>query len=156
MTPQSNRKLPPVLISDIDGTIAFIAPDEVGGPTRLFNDFARSDEDIPNQKVVSLIKAWYSLTGDPKIYFVTNRDARWHDVTTRWLMRLFPPADYNWVLRMRPTNDPFSSAAGVKENHLVDEILPRYRVEQVWEDDNDCILMYKINELLVFDAKETW
>ena len=149
-------QLPPVLISDIDGTIAFIATDDVGSPVRLFNDFAQSGSDIPNQKVISLIKAWYSLTTEPEIYFVTNRDVRWRDVTVRWLIKIFPPAEYDWVLRMRPTNDLFSSAAGVKENHLADEIIKYYRVEQVWEDDNDCISMYKLHDLLVFDAKETW
>jgi hypothetical protein len=149
-------QLSPVLISDLDGTIAFIATDDVGSPVRLFNDFAQSGSDIPNQKVVSLIKAWYSLMEDSEIYFVTNRDARWRDVTVRWLVKLFPPGEYSWTLRMRPTNDSLSSAAGAKENHLVGEIMKYYSVHQVWEDDKDCILMYKLHDLLVFDAKETW
>jgi len=152
----SSKKLTPALISDIDGTIAFISTDELGSPIRLFNDFANSDSDIPNRKVIDLIKAWYSLTSEPWIYFVTNRDVKWRDVTIRWLIKIFPPLQYNWTLRMRPTNDPFSSASGVKEYFLVDEIMRYYSVQQVWEDDEECILMYKAHDLLVFDAKETW
>ena len=148
--------LPPVLISDIDRTIAFISPDEDKQPTRAFNDFAKSLYDVPNEKVVSLVRAWYSLTENPTIYFVTNRDVKWRDVTVRWLVRVFPPASYRWVLRMRPSNDLYSSAAAVKEGHLVNEIVKKYSVQQIWEDDPECILMYQAHGLLVFDAKETW
>ena len=150
------RNLPPVLISDIDMTIAFISPDENGNPSRVFNDFAKSDQDVPNQKVVGVIKAWYSLTENPTIYFVTNRAVGWRDVTVRWLVKVFPPAQYKWVLRMRPANDFFSTAATIKEAHLVNEIAKKYSVKQVWEDDDECILMYRSYGLVVLDAKETW
>ena len=156
MTPWAEKKLPRVLISDIDQTIAFLPVDALGQPTRTFNDFAKSEGDVLNQKVAGLIKAWYSLSVDPTIYFVTNRDVRWRDVTLRWLTKNFSPVTYSWVLRMRPSNNLFSSAARVKEHHLVDEIMSRYNVKQVWEDDPDCIAMYQSHGLLVFDAKETW
>ena len=147
--------LPPVLISDIDNTIAFI---NISTPesARKFPDFARSNEYVSNQKVVQLIKAWYSLTSDPTIYFVTNRDVKWRDVTIRWLIKLFPPASYKWTLRMRPNDDLFSSAAAIKEGHLVNEIMKYYSVQQVWEDDDECIAMYRSHELMVLDAKATW
>jgi hypothetical protein len=148
------KVLSPVLISDIDNTIAFLNPDV---PTpRLPHDFSRSEEDTPNQNVIGLVKAWYSLTEDPRIYFVTNRDVKWRDVTIRWLIKLFPPASYKWTLRMRPNDDLFSSAAGIKEGHLVNEIMKYYSVQQVWEDDPDCITMYRLHDLVVMDAKETW
>lgn len=150
------KNLPLALISDIDNTIAFISLDDEKNLSRDFNDFAKSVDDVPNQKVVGMIRAWYSLTENPTIYFVTNRDVKWRDVTVRWLVRFFPPASYKWVLRMRPNNDLYSSAASVKEGHLVNEIAKKYSVNQVWEDDDDCIAMYKYYGLLVFDAKETW
>jgi hypothetical protein len=150
------RNLPACLISDIDMTIAFIAPDENGSPSRALNDFSKSLSDVPNEKVVGLIKAWYSLTENPTIYFVTNRAVGWRDVTVTWLVRIFPPANYKWVLRMRPANDFFSTAATIKEAHLVNEIAKKYTVQQVWEDDDDCIAMYRSYGLVVLDAKETW
>lgn len=149
------NNLPLTLISDIDNTIAFISPDDEG-LSRDSKDFSKSMDDIPNQKVIGLIKAWYSLSESPTIYFVTNRDVKWRDVTVRWLVRVFPPASYKWVLRMRPSNDVYSTAASVKEGHLVNEIAKKHSVSQVWEDDSECILMYKTYGLLVFDAKETW
>jgi len=148
--------LPPVLISDIDNTIAFLPFDEKGTPARGVTDFSKSDNDIPNEKVMGLVKAWYSLTENPTIYFCTGRSAEWRDITVRWLVRYFPPSAYRWVLRMRPANDPFSSAASIKEGHLVNEIVKKYAVKQVWEDNPDCILMYRSHGLVVMDAKETW
>ena len=148
--------LPLVLISDIDNTIAFLSVDESGKPTRDHLDFSKSDQDTPNQKVIGLIKAWYSLSENPTIYFVTNRAVGWRDVTVRWLVKYFPPSNYRWTLRMRPANDFFSSAASIKEGHLVDEITKKYSVQQVWEDDPDCILMYRSHDLVTMDAKETW
>jgi len=141
------RNLPLVLISDIDHTIAF--PD----PAREFMD---CESDIPNEKVIALIKAWYSLSENPTIYFVTNRGVGWRDVTVRWLIKQFSPGSYKWALRMRPSNDFYSSAASIKEGHLLDEIAKKYSVQQVWEDDPDCILMYRSHSLTVLDAKETW
>ena len=149
------RNLPIALISDIDNTIAFISTTE-GVPSRNFNDFAKSLDDVPNGKVVSLIKAWYSLSESPTIYFVTNRDVKWRDVTTRWLVRYFSPAQYKWILRMRPSNDLFSTAAAAKEAHLVNEIAKKHSVQQVWEDDPECIEMYRSYNLVVMDVKETW
>ena len=141
--------LPPALISDIDHTIAF--------PTREeFMDFSKCDSDVPNQIAIGVIKAWYAQAEKPTIYFVTNRAAGWRDDTVRWLIRFFPPGDYKWVLRMRPSNDFFSSPASIKEGFLVDEISKKHSVEQVWEDDDECILMYKTHGLLVQDAKETY
>lgn len=148
--------LPPALISDIDNTIAFLPLGADSKPTREFNDFSKSDADVPNQKVIELIKAWYSMTENPTIYFVTNRAVGWRDVTVRWLVKSFSPGSYRWVLRMRPANDFYSSAASIKEGHLVDEIAKKYSVQQVWEDDPECILMYRANGLVVMDAKETW
>lgn len=150
------RNLPPVLISDIDNTIAFLPPDGPDKPTRHVLDFSRSDEDVPNQKVIGLIKAWYSLTENPTIYFVTGRSVAWRDITVRWLVRQFPPGVYLWALRMRPANELNAPASVVKEAHLVNEITKKYSVKQVWEDDPECILMYLANGLLVMDAKETW
>lgn len=150
------RNLPPVLISDIDNTIAFLPMDEEGNPKRHTLDFSKSDDDILNRKVAELIKAWYSLTENPTIYFVTNRAVGWRDVTVRWLVKYFPPSSYRWTLRMRPANDFYSSAASIKEGHLVDEIAKKYSVQQVWEDDPECILMYRSHGLVVMDAKETW
>jgi hypothetical protein len=150
------RNLPLALISDIDLTIAFIPLNEEGGLARSFNDFAKSGDDVPNNKVVALIKAWYDLTESPTIYFVTNRDVKWRDVTVRWLVRFFPPASYKWVLRMRPANDFYSSAAAIKEAHLVNEISKKHSVQQVWEDDDECIAMYRSHGLTTLDAKETW
>jgi hypothetical protein len=150
------KNLPLALISDIDRTIAFIPLNESQKSTRDFNDFAKSDSDVPNQKVIELIKAWYSLTESPTIYFVTNRDVKWRDVTVRWLVKFFPTANYKWVLRMRPNDDLYSSAAGIKEDHLVNEIMKYYSVQQVWDDDDECIAMYRSHGLVVLDAKETW
>ena len=151
---EKNR--PPVLISDIDNTIAFLSPQQEGNPARDTNDFSKSESDLPNQKTIGLIEAWYSLTENPTIYFVTNRAVGWRDVTVRWLIKYFPPTRYKWVLRMRPANDFFSSAASVKEAHLVNEIEKKFSVSQVWEDDPECILMYRSHDLVVLDAKETW
>lgn len=150
------KNLPLLLISDIDNTIAFLPMDENSKPTRDFNDFAKSLDDVPNEKVIGLIKAWYSLSEGQTIYFVTNRAVGWRDVTVRWLIKYFPPTQYKWVLRMRPANDFYSSAASIKEGHLVNEIEKKFTVHQVWEDDPECILMYRSHGLTTLDAKETW
>jgi len=156
VTTFGENNLPLALISDIDGTIAFMSMDDSGKPTRDFMDFSKSESDVPNQKVIGLIRAWYSLSESPTIYFVTNRTVAWRDVTVRWLIKFFPPSSYRWTLRMRPANDFVSSAAAVKEVHLVNEIVKKFSVNQVWEDDDDCILMYRSRGLMVLDAKETW
>ena len=150
------KNLPLVLISDIDNTIAFLPLDEGGEPTRDPIDFSKSENDVPNQKTIGLIEAWYSLSENPTIYFVTGRAVGWRDVTVRWLIKYFPPTRYRWVLRMRPANEFSSSAASVKESHLVNEIEKKFSVSQVWEDDPECILMYRSHDLIVLDAKETW
>jgi hypothetical protein len=142
--------LPAALISDIDHTISFPAP------TREFMDFSKSLDDIPNNKVIALIKEWYSSTEKPTIYFVTNRAVGWRDVTVRWLVQFFPPAQYRWVLRMRPANDFVSLPWQVKEDHLVKDIAKKHSIKQVWEDDDECIAMYRHYRLTVFDAKDTW
>jgi hypothetical protein len=156
MTLFGEKNLPPVLISDIDNTIAFLPLDAKGQPTRDFMDFSKSEDDVVNAKVVGLIRAWYSLTENPTIYFVTNRAVGWRDVTVRWLIKIFPPSSYRWNLRMRPANDFVSTAGEAKEQHLVNDIAKKFSVSQVWEDDDECILMYKSYGLLVFDAKDTW
>jgi hypothetical protein len=141
---------PVMLISDIDHTISF--PD----PNRDFMDFSKSESDTPNVPVIRAILGWYSATQTGTICFITNRAEGWRDVTVRWLIRFFPPSQYKWILRMRPPNDFYSSAADVKEEHLVHGISKKYSVQQVWEDDDECILMYKAYGLTVLDAKETW
>jgi hypothetical protein len=148
-TVSGENNLPPVLISDIDHTIAWPNRDE-------FMDFSKSENDIPNEEVIAKIKEWYSSTEKPTIYFVTNRAVGWRDVTVRWLIKYFPPSQYRWTLRMRPANDFYSSPASIKEDFLLDEISKKYSVHQVWEDDDECILMYQTYSLTVFDAKGTW
>lgn len=141
---------PVVLISDIDHTISF--PD----PSREFMDFSKSESDTPNVPVIRAILDWYAQAEKPTICFVTNRTGARRDVTVRWLIRFFPAGEYKWILRMRPPNDFYSSAAEVKEEHLTLDIAKKYSVQQVWEDDDECIAMYKMYGLTVFDAKETW
>ena len=141
---------PLALISDIDHTIVFPSPD------REFMDFSKSENDFPNPPVIRAIKEWYLSTESPTIYFVTNRAVGWHDVTIRWLVKYFSPAQYRWVLRMRPPNDFFSTPAMIKEQHLINEIGKKCTVQQVWEDDDECIAMYQKYGLDVHDAKETW
>jgi hypothetical protein len=143
------KNLPVALISDIDHTLSF--PD----PAREFMDFSKSESDTPNGPVVAAIKIWYAESEKPTIYFVTNRTVAWRDVTVRWLIGQFSPQHYKWTLRMRPANDFFSSPASIKEGHL-EEISKKHSVVQVWEDDDECIAMYRSHGLTVLDAKETW
>jgi hypothetical protein len=150
VTTWGDSNLPAALISDIDHTISF------NGPSRDFNDFAKSEDDVPNEEVIALIKEWYTLTEKPTIYFVTNRDVKWRDVTTRWLVKYFPPAQYKWLIRMRPSNDLISTAWMIKEAHLVNDIAKKCSVQKVLEDDDVCIAMYRSYGLVVLDAKETW
>lgn len=117
------------IISDIDGTVA------VCGDRNPY-DTASADKDGLYSDVADAIQQ--SLRSTRKLLFVTGREEKFRELTTKWLNQYFD----NYELYMRPSSDKRKDYI-VKEEILINQILPKYNIFLAYDDRPRCSRVYR-------------
>lgn len=136
-----NSELPKSIIVDIDGTIIFIKD-------RDYWDMDKSLSDYRIQPTIDIVKNYFKL--GYKILFVTSRREMYRDVTMDILNDIFKN-ETNYDLFMRCDTD-LSSHALYKREVLKQQILPKYSVHFVLEDNSSVIDMYRSMGILALQT----
>ncbi|RZU49952.1 putative kinase [Krasilnikovia cinnamomea] len=134
--------LPPVVLVDIDGTVALM---DGRGPF----DWRRVGEDQPNQAVIEAVRAMHAAGN--AIVFCSGRDAVCRAETEAWLA-LYVGVPYE-ALFMRPEGDNRKDSI-VKREIFDTEIRDRWRVVGVFDDRQQVVRMWRELGLTVFQVAE--
>jgi predicted kinase len=139
---EPDPELPPAVLVDIDGTVALM---NGRGPY----DWSRVGEDLPNQAVVTAVRAMHSA--GHSIVFCSGRDEECRDETQAWL-ELFVGVPYEGLF-MRPAGDSRKDAI-VKREIFDAEIRDRWRIVGVFDDRQQVVRMWRALGLTVFQVAE--
>jgi len=134
--------LPPVVLVDIDGTVALM---NGRGPY----DWHRVGEDAPNHAVIAAVRAMHAA--GHAIVFCSGRDAVCRAETQAWL-DLYVDVPYEGLF-MRPEGDSRKDAI-VKREIFDLEIRDRWRVIGVFDDRQQVVRMWRALGLTVFQVAE--
>jgi predicted kinase len=137
-----DEELPPVVLVDIDGTVALMTG---RGPY----DWHRVGEDAPNPAVIAAVRAMHAAGN--AIVFCSGRDAVCRAQTEAWL-ELHVGVPYE-ALFMRPKGDNRKDAV-VKREIFDREIRDRWRVVGVFDDRRQVVRMWRALGLTVFQVAE--
>ena len=144
---EQDETKPTAAVFDMDGTLCF---NTSGRP--FFGEGAAEGmiSDIPNKNVVKIAKA-LKLTG-VKIVILTGRTENENErnATRQWLDNHGIDAD---CVFMRHVGD-MSHAVVSKTNIMRDEVLPRYNVMAVFEDNSKNVKAYRDMGLTVMQVNE--
>lgn len=135
-------ELPPVVLVDIDGTVALMAG-------RSPYDWRRVGEDEPNPSVIAAVRAMHAA--GHAIVFCSGRDEVCRAETEAWL-ELFVDVPYE-ALFMRPEGDSRKDSV-VKREIFDSEIRDRWRVVGVFDDRAQVVRMWRALGLTVFQVAE--
>jgi predicted kinase len=135
-------ELPPVVLVDIDGTVALMA-------SRSPYDWSRVGEDEPNPSVIAAVRAMHAA--GHAIVFCTGRDEMCRAETEAWL-DLFVDVPYAGLF-MRPEGDSRKDSV-VKREIFDREIRHRWRVVGVFDDRQQVVRMWRALGLTVFQVAE--
>ena len=135
-------ELPPVVLVDIDGTVALMNG-------RSPYDWGRVGEDAPNPAVIEAVRAMHAA--GHAIVFCSGRDAVCRAETEAWL-ELFVGVPYE-ELFMRPEGDSRKDAI-VKREIFDRQIRDRWRVVGVFDDRQQVVRMWRALGLTVFQVAE--
>ena len=135
-------ELPPVVLVDIDGTVALMTG---RGPY----DWHRVGEDAPNPAVIAAVRAMHAA--GHAIVFCSGRDAVCRAETQAWL-DLYVDVPYEGLF-MRPEGDSRKDAI-VKREIFDQEIRDRWRVIGVFDDRRQVVRMWRALGLTVFQVAE--
>ena len=126
-------KMKPVILCDIDGTIALRGE---RGP----HDHEQAMEDAVSWPIIKLCDVLY-MSKKFDIILISGRDESYRDITEYWLNthNLLP---YRQHLFMRPLNDNRPDEV-VKREIYEKEIWPRYMVWYVLDDRNKVVKMWR-------------
>lgn len=118
------------IICDLDNTLAYLNG-------RNPYDASTCEKDLPNQILISVVKTFYP---NYKIIICTGRSEEYSQPTQRWLERNQIPIS---KMFMRPASDKSTTALKLKEQWLLDKILPGYEVILTFEDNYRTADMYR-------------
>jgi len=139
---EADPELPPVVLVDIDGTVALMTG---RGPY----DWHRVGEDAPNPAVIAAVRAMHAA--GHAIVFCSGRDAVCRAETQAWL-DLYVDVPYEGLF-MRPEGDSRKDAI-VKREIFDEEIRDRWRVIGVFDDRRQVVRMWRALGLTVFQVAE--
>ncbi|WP_436526823.1 AAA family ATPase [Actinoplanes sp. HUAS TT8] len=134
--------LPPVVLVDIDGTVALMAG-------RSPYDWHRVGSDEPNPSVIAAVRAMHAA--GHAIVFCSGRDEVCRAETQAWL-DLFVDVPYE-ALFMRPEGDSRKDSV-VKREIFDEKIRDRWRVVGVFDDRQQVVRMWRALGLTVFQVAE--
>ncbi|GAB1642788.1 AAA family ATPase [Krasilnikovia sp. MM14-A1259] len=134
--------LPPVVLVDIDGTVALM-------DGRSPYDWSRVGEDVPHAAVIAAVRAMHAAGN--AIVFCSGRDAVCRAETEAWL-ELYVGVPYE-ALFMRPEGDSRKDSI-VKREIFDSEIRDRWRVVGVFDDRRQVVRMWRELGLTVFQVAE--
>ncbi|GID94821.1 AAA family ATPase [Amorphoplanes digitatis] len=135
-------ELPPVVLVDIDGTVALMNG-------RSPYDWGRVGEDAPNPAVIAAVRAMHAA--GHAIVFCSGRDEECRAETQAWL-DLYVAVPYEGLF-MRPAGDSRKDAI-VKREIFDQEIRDRWRVIGVFDDRQQVVRMWRALGLTVFQVAE--
>lgn len=135
-------ELPPVMLVDIDGTVALMNG-------RSPYDWSRVGEDAPNPAVITAVRAMHAAGN--AIVFCSGRDEECRAETQAWL-DLYVDVPYEGLF-MRPAGDSRKDAI-VKREIFDEEIRDRWRVIGVFDDRQQVVRMWRALGLTVFQVAE--
>lgn len=139
---EPDPELPPVVLVDIDGTVALM---NGRGPY----DWDRVGEDAPNHAVIAAVRAMHAA--GHAIVFCSGRDEVCRAETQAWL-DLYVDVPYEGLF-MRPAGDSRKDAI-VKREIFDEEIRDRWRVIGVFDDRQQVVRMWRALGLTVFQVAE--
>jgi predicted kinase len=139
---EPDEDLPPVVLVDIDGTVALM---NGRGPY----DWARVGEDSPNHAVIAAVRAMHAAGN--AIVFCSGRDEVCRAETEAWL-DLYVGLPYEGLF-MRPAGDTRKDSI-VKREIFDAEIAHRWRVIGVFDDRRQVVRMWRALGLTVFQVAE--
>jgi hypothetical protein len=133
---EADPALPPVILVDIDGTVALMAG-------RSPHEWSRVGEDEPNPAVIAAVRAMHAAGN--AIVFCSGRDAECREETEAWL-ELFVGVPYE-ALFMRPAGD--SRKDSIVKRELFDQhVAERWAVRGVVDDRNQVVQMWRAMGLM--------
>lgn len=137
-----DAELPPVVLVDIDGTVALM-----GHRSPYAWDRVGADE--PNPAVITAVRAMHAA--GHAIVFCTGRDEACRAETEAWL-ELFVDVPYEGLF-MRPEGDSRKDSI-VKREIFDREVKDRWRVVGVFDDRQQVVRMWRQLGLTVFQVAE--
>ena len=139
---EPDETMPPVVLVDIDGTVALM---HNRGPF----EWHRVGEDLPNPSVIQAVRAMHAAGN--AIVFCSGRDAVCRPETEAWL-QLYVDVPYEGLF-MRPENDNRKDSI-VKREIFDQNIRDRWRVVGVFDDRQQVVRMWRELGLTVFQVAE--
>lgn len=133
---EDNKELPTCIICDVDGTLAY-------SPDRSVYDYTKVDKDIPNKKLIQLLRKI-----EVPIIIVSGRNDDCRVETGTWLYK--NGVNYETLL-MRKTGDKRRDTE-VKEELYNEFIKNKYNVLAVFDDRPSVVRMWKRLNLMVCDV----
>lgn len=123
--------LPPIVLVDIDGTLAIKHPD------RDIHDYHLVHMDHPNEPVIRAVKALRQM--DHKVILMSGRNEDCRDVTEAWIER---NVGYGIPLHMRKSGD-FRQDYIVKHELFQEHIAGKYRVLMSFDDRDQVVDLWR-------------
>jgi predicted kinase len=139
---EADPQLPPVVLVDIDGTVAIMGD-------RSPYDWSRVGSDSPNLPVIQAVRAMHAAGN--AIVFCSGRDEVCRAETEAWL-DVFVGVPYEGLF-MRPAGDNRKDAV-VKREIFEEQISDRWRVVGVFDDRQQVVRMWRALGLTVFQVAE--
>jgi predicted kinase len=129
---EQDDTLPPVIICDIDGTLAIIND-------RSPFDASKCEQDLINTPIAEIVKTYHQL--GVKIILMSGRDENFRSPTTNWLSYNKIPYD---ELFMRKAGDQRKDSI-VKKELFEAEIRGKYFVKFVLDDRNQVVDLWRLD-----------
>jgi predicted kinase len=127
------------IICDLDRTIAL-------STGRSPFDWSRINEDKCDKRLKYLLSKLHGCC-DCEIIFLTGRDEEARDNTERWLLKNMPQF-MEWTLEMKESEHKFEKGYLFKERFYEENIKNKYNVIAVFDDEENCINMWRSKGLL--------
>ena len=128
---ENDPDLPPVILVDIDGTLAIKHPD------RDIHEYHKVHMDFPNEPVIRAVRALRQM--DHKIILMSGRVEDCRDVTEAWIER---NVGYGIPLYMRKSGD-FRQDYIVKHELFQEHIAGKYRVLMSFDDRDQVVDLWR-------------
>jgi predicted kinase len=127
------------VICDLDRTIAL-------STGRNPFDWSRILEDKCDDRMVNILCDFADK--GCLIIFLTGRDEEARENTEQWLMKHIPSPHVEWILEMKETENKYEKGYLFKERFYENHIKGNYNVKAVFEDNDDCVKMWRSKGLL--------
>ncbi len=141
-----DKKLPRVIIVDLDGTVA------LKGDRDIF-DYTKVDKDIPNKSVIKVVENYLSYGQGNKIIFLSGREDSCFEKTKIWIKDNIQLMDIESLLLMRKTGDNRNDAI-VKKEIFDTHIKDKFYVEFILDDRNRVVDMWRKMGLICLQVAE--